>query len=350
MISYENAEDWGFSQLGERPERKSKEHLRWLRQTATQMSEEYDEVFARLSESHNRIQESGHQIEAAWQKFLVGWLPPQYEVQTRKYIIGEIDTVEPSEETDLVILRPTYPTALRDKHQVLAGGVAAAFSVKSTLRRKSVYEAAASCTRLQNSLIKRNESIRSHVMKPFPYGVLAHSHEWKDRGVQSYESVSKHLFEADQKWAKHPLDSVDMLCVPDLGAWNNIININPMSRMVNPHFAEMTEHERAEYLVAMKSHEMSSSYAYSPGLSQGEVLASFLTNLYSRLAVHDPGLLVLADSFSVMGAGTGGKSKRRSWDADQFLPNGTFDGDFGRWDHFHANRENSIYYGWHNVW
>jgi hypothetical protein len=36
-------------------------------------------------------------------------------------------------ETDIVILNPSYPTRLRAHEEILAGGVAAAFSVKLTL-------------------------------------------------------------------------------------------------------------------------------------------------------------------------------------------------------------------------
>ena len=78
-------------------------------------------------------QRAGHGGEGTWRRFLQDWLPPAYEVGTRKYIVPEEG--EDGFETDLVVFAPAYPKRLRDREEILGAGVAAAFSVKLTRMR-----------------------------------------------------------------------------------------------------------------------------------------------------------------------------------------------------------------------
>lgn len=66
-------------------------------------------------------QKAGHGGEQMWAELLQKWLPPTYEVDTRKYIVHEDGS--PSFETDVVVFRPSCPRPLRQRAYVLAGGV-----------------------------------------------------------------------------------------------------------------------------------------------------------------------------------------------------------------------------------
>lgn len=349
-VSYEDAEEFTFGNLGGPPRSPSEQHLSWLKKIASEMAEEYEEVFDRTSTTKGRVQESGHQIEAAWKEFLSGWLPPHYEVKTRKYIVGEVDSGENYEETDLVVLRPNYPKSLRDKTHVLAGGVAAAFSVKQTLDRKSIYEAAESCARLQRTLASREGTPRKELTRPFPFGLLAHSHGWKAHGSNPVHNVSKHLFEADQMHATNLRECLDLVCVPDLGTWNHIKSITPGWPIVPPIPEGLPEEQIQDIVRATMKTKVRSTFAPNHSRHHGDVLASFLTSLYSRLAVHDSGSGALADSFSLMGADSGGRDKCRIWDAESVLTPSVRDLPLQMWDHFSSTSEFSTIYGWHVPW
>lgn len=350
ILAFDDAEDYGFGSLGQQPSQLSQQHILWLQRTARQMSEEYEEAFKATSGMSGRVQETGHTIEAGWKSFLTNWLPPQYEVKTRRYIVGEVDTNENREETDIVILRPNYPKSLREETQILAGGVAAAFSVKSTLWASSIEEAAASCARLDRSLSPREGTPRKELSRSFPYGLLAHSHGWKGEGSNPHLNVSRNLFEADQRHARRPRASLDLVCVPDLGTWNQIKSVQlPM-----PPWPEMLEgvppEERQGIIDEMSRTKIRSAFVLNATQSQGEILASFLTSLYSRLAINDEQLRSLADSFSLMGADTGGRNKVRIWDGRSVLSQGVLGTPVSQWEHFGFGAEFATTYGWHVPW
>lgn len=290
------------------------------------------------------------QVEAAWATFLESWLPPQYEVVKNKHIVGEIDNGEPPEETDIVVLRPSYPRSLRSKSHVLVGGVAAAFSVKSTLKSASIQQAAKSCARLQRTMVPRAGTARKELTRPIIYGLLASSHEWKQLSSHPYYNVSKQLFEADQKFAAHPIASLDLVCVPDLGTWNHITSVRP-PMPISPQMLEgIPDGERQAAFDLINTAEIRSAFVLNPARREGDVLASFLTSLYSRLALQDRELKTLADSFSLMGAGSGGRGKSRIWDANEVLSAGVRETPWNHWDNFTFGAEYATTYGWHVPW
>lgn len=349
-IAYEDAEDYTFGNLDGHSQPLSGEHLRWLNSASSQMADEYEEVFLRLSSTTGRVQESGMQVEAAWATFLESWLPPQYEVVKNKHIVGEIDNGEPPEETDIVVLRPSYPRSLRSKSHVLVGGVAAAFSVKSTLKSASIQQAAKSCARLQRTMVPRVGTARKELTRPIIYGLLASSHEWKQPSSHPYYNVSKQLFEADQKFAAHPIASLDLVCVPDLGTWNHITSVRP-PMPISPQMLEgIPDGERQAAFDLINTAEIRSAFVLNPARREGDVLASFLTSLYSRLALQDRELKTLADSFSLMGAGSGGRDKSRIWDANEVLSAGVRETPWNHWNNFTFGAEYATTYGWHVPW
>ena len=290
------------------------------------------------------------QVEAAWATFLESWLPPQYEVVKNKHIIGEIDSGEPPEETDIVVLRPSYPRSLRSKSHILLGGVAAAFSVKSTLKSSSIQQAAQSCARLQRTMAPREGTPRKELTRPFIYGLLASSHDWKQPSSRPYYNVSKHLFEADQRFAARPIASLDLVCVPDLGTWNHITSVRPPMPSHPQMLEDLPAVERKVAVDMLNAMDIRSAFVLNPARREGEILASFLISLYSRLALQDRELKTLADSFSLMGADSGGRDKSRIWDASEVLSVGVRETPWNHWDNFTFGADYATTYGWHVPW
>jgi hypothetical protein len=103
--------------------------------------------------------------------------PPGYDVVTRKYIVPEVGLEE--FETDILVLHPSYPVPLRTREEILAGGVAAAFSVKLTLDASGIRDGVRRAIALRRGLKPRYGTPREEMTAPFPVGLLAHSHSWK---------------------------------------------------------------------------------------------------------------------------------------------------------------------------
>jgi hypothetical protein len=308
------------------------------------MAEDWERVFSQVSESKARTQEAGHEMETAWSTFLSNWLPPTYEVRPRKYIIGEVDTPWPPFETDLVVFRPSYPKLLRDKTHVLASGVAAAFSVKSTLRAAGIGEATRSCAKIQQSLVPREGSLRKELVRPFPYGLLAHSHDWKREGSQPGVNVSKELHKQDAENARYPKESIDFICVPDLGVWNKITMFDPPRSLSPQDLPGVPPEDSAKLINEVSSPRLKTVHIHTPSDDGGQAIAVFLTSLYAYLAMGDPTMTELVRSFANMGGATDGKGLLREWTPEHVLnPHTLANASTGNLDL--ANGENSRFYG-----
>lgn len=202
-------------------------HHQWLEDASDDIQRDYDRILNKARQV-GRTQEAGHENEQVWETFLTNWLPPQYEVATRKYIVGTADEQPKPFETDLIVFHPGYPLKLRERTHVMAAGVAAAFSTKLTLKPDGVKEAAASSASLHQALIPRHGHLRWEVWKPYIYGVLAASHAWKSPNSMPADNLTKLIVEADYNYAQHPAESLDLVCVADLGTW--------MKQLVYTHF------------------------------------------------------------------------------------------------------------------
>ncbi|ANI93403.1 DUF6602 domain-containing protein [Dietzia timorensis] len=350
FIRYEDASEYTFGNLGGYAQKPTGNHLNWLELASSRMERDYEEAFERASKRTGRSQESGMQTEAAWASFLENWLPPQYEVVQNKHIYGEVETGEDPDETDIVVLRPSYPTSLRKESHILVSGVAAAFSVKSTLNSSGIQEAADSCARLHRTLAPREGTARKELTRPFVFGLLASSHTWKKESSSPRFNMSKQLFEADQNFASTPAASLDMACVLDLGTWNHITSVSPPTPIPTQLVEDLSAEDREAAIESFSTMQVRSTFALNPANREGDVLASFLTSLYSRLALEDRELKSLADSFSLMGADSGGRDRSRDWEVDQILSPAVSETNWQLWDHFTFGAPFSTTYGWHVPW
>jgi hypothetical protein len=189
-------------------------HAEWLKSLEQEIAGEYSRLHA---EAQQDPQRAGHGGEMTWVRILRQWLPPSYKVVTRKYIIPEVDA--PSSETDIVVLNPSYPEPLQDRHEILFGDVAAAFSVKLTLNSAGIRDGVSRAVQLRRGMGKRFGSPREEMLAPFPVGLLAHSHSWRSPGSTPRDNITQQLRSLDDELAEHPRESLDYVCVADLGFW-----------------------------------------------------------------------------------------------------------------------------------
>lgn len=259
----------------------SRIHHDWLSKVTRDIADDYRRLHA---EAQNDVQKSGHGGEETWRAFLQEWLPPAYEVVTRKYIIPEHG--EEAFEMDVLVLRPSYPKRLRDRVDILAGGVAAAFSVKLTLDADGLKDAVTKAAQLRRVLEPRAaRTLRSEFVPAFPVGVLAHSHAWKRPGSMPLDNITRGCWDLDHEIAEHPRESLDYVCVADLAT---------MSRArlpVVPGQVELRNPQRPP------RHRITGCCATSfiVSGSASTPIATFLTFLLERLAYDDPGIQPIVD-------------------------------------------------------
>ena len=197
-------------------EEKSHDLHDFMRQLSAKMAANYNLIRKRASEDPGT---AGDQGEENWAELLRGWLPRTYEVATKGRIISQDGRTSP--QIDVLVLKSIYPKQLIEENQkiYLAAGVAAAFECKTTLKAVHIEEAVQTCVKIKNLYPVREGSPYKELHAPIVYGLLAHSHSWKQRNSTPEENILQKLMWSDKFLVPHPRLGLDFLCVADLGAW-----------------------------------------------------------------------------------------------------------------------------------
>lgn len=182
---------------------------------------ETDYIEARQHARDSNPQRAGHEGEATWQTLIEQWGPGLPTV-TRKYIVGPGGS---SNEVDLVILKRDYPEHLRSHSSVLASGVAAAFSVKLTLKRAHIREAIEQ-KKVLVQVAGDGGDTKQLLSGGIPFGLLSHSTElfagsssFAESMIGLYEEIAHDASEPAVEEPRHELNS---LLVADRGFFRTI--------------------------------------------------------------------------------------------------------------------------------
>jgi hypothetical protein len=146
----------------------------FMNSVKSNMAAEYDRIRRRSTDDPGT---AGDEAEENWADFLRSWLPANYPVVTKGRILNTKGIASP--QVDILVLRPNYPLALRDKKHYFAGGVLAAFECKLTLRRADLKKAFSNAVFIKSLWPIRKGNPYDELHQPIIYGLLAHSHEWK---------------------------------------------------------------------------------------------------------------------------------------------------------------------------
>jgi hypothetical protein len=276
----------------------------WFRKLGREIHEEYDRLHRSALQDPQR---AGHGGEGTWVSVLEKWLPPAYKVVTRKYVVPEIGADK--FETDIIVLHPSYPEPLRSREEILAGGVAAAFSVRLTLDASGIQDGVKRAIDLRRALKPRCGTPREEIAAPFPVGLLAHSHAWKAPNSTPSTNIANQLMSLENELVAHPRESLDYLCVADLGLWSHmrIPYLPPMAVQYNP---AASEQQRTEGAASTVISQTDPTQVFNS-------VASLIAHLLVRLSYSDPALRPLADNFRLTGMLDGGGGVIRLWNLDQ---------------------------------
>ena len=101
----------------------------------------------------------------------------------------------------------------------MAGGVAAAFECKVTLRAADVERAIATAIEISRLSRPRKGSPYKELHNPLVYGLLAHSHVWKNEDSLPMLNIAGRLQTWHNAGVNHPREMLDLVCVNDLATF-----------------------------------------------------------------------------------------------------------------------------------
>ena len=179
-----------------------------------EIQSEYDRIQKRAQEDPGT---AGDQGEENWATLLRNWLPSYFQVVTKGRVLCENNFASP--QVDVLVLHPSYPRILIDKKLYLAGGVAAAFECKTTLKSSHICRALETSAAIRQNMRPNSGTPYRELNSPLIYGMLTHSHSWKNKNSTPIKNVSNAIVECDREFVTHPIQSLDFLTVADLGTW-----------------------------------------------------------------------------------------------------------------------------------
>lgn len=272
------------------------------------MSREYQRIQRRASDDPGT---AGDQGEENWAALLRDWLPSYFHIVTKGQILGPEGHTSP--QVDVLVLSPSYPRALLDKKQYLAGGVVAAFECKTSLKAGHVEKSVDTAARVRELLPKRTGTPYRELHSPIIYGLLAHSHSWKAPESQPLVNIENKLLESDKSRIQYPREMLDLVCVADLATWAGV----RFSVQVSRQRGEIALNIGTGYLV----HHAQDVEHEGVTIEQAEgftPIGTMLTDLLQRLAWEHPEMRQLAQYFVVTGIQGSGHGTSRSWPLDLY--------------------------------
>ena len=282
----------------------------FMRQVSVEMAAEYNRIQRRAKEDPGT---AGDQGEENWASLLRDWLPSTYEVVTKGRIIGEDGRTSP--QVDVVVLKDIYPKKLLDKKLYLAGGVAAAFECKTTLRPEHIEDAVKTGVRIKGLFPAQTGTPYQELQSQILYGLLAHSHDWKSPGSQPVGNVTDKLQRSDLSHVSHPRECLDLLCVADLDTWT-LIKMTLLPLHVVNRMHELIYHVPSGPQYAKGAAWTSHLSHATQAADQGETftpIGSLISSLTTKLAWGNPSLRALAEYYPKTGIDGAGGGTPRFW-------------------------------------
>ena len=286
----------------------------YMKQISLKMEAEYTRIRKSAAADPGTAGDEG---EENWAQLLREWLPPTYRVVTKGQLIDESGRLSP--QVDVIVLKPSYPSALHHKKKYFIAGVAAVFECKLTLKKGDIaksIETAAAIKRLSRA--RQGTPYRELVADPI-FGIVAHAHSWKGTDVDVIRTIDKHISDSDLAFVKHPRETADLVCVTNLATW--VMSKDPLVQRAD------VDDPKSQAMIPLKggpsttyfcnaSHDQQSadtSTSFTPiGVLIGELLVKLA---WSDVALRDVAGYFIGVELSNASSGT-----CRYWSRDVFSP------------------------------
>jgi hypothetical protein len=268
----------------------------FMAQASSEMAEEYERIRKRTLEDPGT---AGDQGEENWAELLRGWLPSTYHVVTKGRLISTEGETSP--QVDVLVLKPSYPKKLLNRKLYLAGGVAAVFECKTTLRANHIDEAVRNSVAVKRAIPPRYGTPYKELRSPIIFGLLAHSHDWQLPKSTPVENICENLKKSDYEHVDHPRLGIDLVCVADLA--------NFEKSSFTCYYQDWLTRTGARYpataMIAEPKNLDGQQEFYRP-------IGGFINNLIQKLAWEDTALRDIADYYRLTNFGGIGSGETRA--------------------------------------
>ena len=273
-----------------------------------------------MASEYNRIQKSkaedpktaGARGEENWAELLRGWLPRTYEVVTEGKIISQDGRTSP--QVDVLVLKSVYPQQLQNKSLYLAAGVAAAFECKTTLKVPDIVKAMETSVLIKNLYPARIGTPYKELHAPIVYGLLAHSHSLRSSNSITEDDIDQKLRESDGLYVSHPRQTLDLLCIANLGTWvsGKLTFIGPATirgwTSLDPQI-----HSQYGLEGSAQSTYVRHTFSHHNQAKHFTPVGALISDLSQRLAWENPALRDLVDYYQATKIGGTGEGGFRQW-------------------------------------
>lgn len=280
----------------------------FVRQASEQLRSEYVRISRRAREDPGTAGDEG---EENWRALLAAWLPIDFHVTTKGRILALDGRLSP--QVDVVVLRPGYPPALRDKKVHLAGGVFAAFECKLTLTAAHIAAAGSTSREIASIAGPRSGTPYDELHSPILYGLLAHGARAGRDPLARLDAALAGELALDA----HPREGLDVTCVANLGCWRSWTVLISRARALP---ADMWAKQRELYELDPEGsvHRTYARWMTIPWRSPdppADPLYLLITHLYGRIGREYPLYRSIAGYWTSLAvSGTNGQSiASRSW-------------------------------------
>lgn len=280
------------------PKREKHELFSFMKSLKDEMLVEYRRIQKRSTEDPGT---AGDQAEENWAALLRNWLPANYPVVTKGRIINYEGIVSP--QVDILLLHPSYPHFLRDKKLYFAGGVAAAFECKLTLRNEDIKKSFKNAAFIKKMIPVREGNPYDELHKPIIFGLLAHSHEWKKEGRAAQSKIFDRIYACETKYIDHPSDMIDLICVADIGTFVLDITVY-LGPVIDEERLDLFDDD-AHIGGIMTSYVGTGEAEEDPYDSDGDLFGTLILYLTTRLAFEDISLRNFAEYLKRSGVWSG---------------------------------------------
>lgn len=282
----------------------SHELIDFVNSATRQMEESYIKIQKRAREDPGT---AGDQGEEDWAKLLRGWLPPTFQIVTKGRILSEKGIASP--QIDILILQPEYPKNFLSEKLYFAGGVIAAFECKVTLKAKHIEEFFKNSIEIKKHISEEKGTLQKELQTNIIYGLLAHSHYWKNPNSDPIESLKRKIEFEEGSQIKHPIYSPDIICVADLACFSatKIIHLDSLYN------------SQAEISVSQLKLVISAGYMeYSKRKTNQKVgftpIGSLISLLFFKLSYNYPSLRTLSSYFESVLLSVSSEGTLKDWD------------------------------------
>ncbi len=182
----------------------------------------------------------------------------------------------------------------------MAGGVAAAFSVRLTADADGLRDALDRAVRLHRGAAPRQTSAGGEMLGLYPVGFLAHSHAWTAPGSTPLENVTARLEALADELVRHSREFLDLVCIADVSSWD-------VGRLPSVAFPRETT---PTSLGVISGREPGQADSVTP-------VGAFLTALLRFLSYDDPLVQPLYDGLLTTNTSGTGSGRMRRWPLEE---------------------------------